>query len=157
VATHPASNLGITLNNFGAFRSKPLDERSNFLQTSRLGTSMSGSIITQQQLVSPGSKRTPISPASDGPEDNWSDESGPDGGSLEADGSSRKRRRTANRPLSVSCETCKQRKVKCDRGHPSCGWCQKNNQPCEYRERKKPGLRAVIYCLLLCFWLAPFI
>jgi hypothetical protein len=22
--------------------------------------------------------------------------------------------------LSVSCETCKQRKVKCDRGHPAC-------------------------------------
>lgn len=29
-----------------------------------------------------------------------------------------------------------------DRGHPSCGWCVRNNQLCEYKERKKPGLRA---------------
>ncbi|KAK3898174.1 fungal-specific transcription factor domain-containing protein [Staphylotrichum tortipilum] len=46
------------------------------------------------------------------------------------------------RPLSVSCELCKQRKVKCDRGRPSCGWCTRNRAPCEYKERKKPGLRA---------------
>jgi hypothetical protein len=46
------------------------------------------------------------------------------------------------RPLSVSCETCKQRKVKCDRGHPACGWCLKNHSQCVYLPRKKPGLRA---------------
>ncbi|PSR84142.1 fungal-specific transcription factor domain-domain-containing protein [Coniella lustricola] len=46
------------------------------------------------------------------------------------------------RPISVSCELCKQRKVKCDRGQPSCGWCSRNGQLCEYKERKKPGLRA---------------
>ncbi|KAI8623104.1 fungal-specific transcription factor domain-containing protein [Xylariaceae sp. FL1651] len=46
------------------------------------------------------------------------------------------------RPISVSCETCKQRKVKCDRGQPACGWCRRNSVLCEYRERKKPGLRA---------------
>ncbi|KAI0120985.1 fungal-specific transcription factor [Xylariales sp. AK1849] len=46
------------------------------------------------------------------------------------------------RPISVSCELCKQRKVKCDRGQPSCGWCKRNSVHCEYRERKKPGLRA---------------
>ncbi|KAJ5902292.1 hypothetical protein N7495_002820 [Penicillium taxi] len=46
------------------------------------------------------------------------------------------------RPLTVSCEICKQRKVKCDRVQPSCGWCTRNGQLCEYRERKKPGLRA---------------
>lgn len=46
------------------------------------------------------------------------------------------------RPLSVSCETCKQRKVKCDRGQPSCGWCLKNHSSCTYLPRKKPGLRA---------------
>jgi hypothetical protein len=103
---------------------------------------MNDTLISQQQLASPGSKHNPASPVSDGQDENSSDESGADGGSLEADGS-RKRRRTGNRPLSVSCETCKQRKVKCDRGRPSCGWCLKNNQPCEYRERKKPGLRAV--------------
>ncbi|KAK7563949.1 fungal-specific transcription factor domain-containing protein [Phyllosticta citricarpa] len=50
--------------------------------------------------------------------------------------------RKRKRPMSVSCETCKQRKVKCDRGQPSCGWCARNSQPCEYKERKKPGLRA---------------
>ncbi|KAK2068379.1 hypothetical protein P8C59_003019 [Phyllachora maydis] len=44
--------------------------------------------------------------------------------------------------LSVSCELCKQRKVKCNRGQPSCSWCTKNKAICEYRERKKPGLRA---------------
>ncbi|KAH6613633.1 fungal-specific transcription factor domain-containing protein [Chaetomium sp. MPI-SDFR-AT-0129] len=40
------------------------------------------------------------------------------------------------------CELCKQRKVKCDRGQPSCGWCSRNGALCEYKERKKPGLRA---------------
>ncbi|KAH8887902.1 fungal-specific transcription factor domain-containing protein [Thozetella sp. PMI_491] len=34
------------------------------------------------------------------------------------------------------------RVVKCDRGQPSCGWCSRNGAICEYRERKKPGLRA---------------
>lgn len=29
-----------------------------------------------------------------------------------------------------------------DRVHPSCGWCARNGQICEYKERKKPGLRA---------------
>jgi len=53
---------------------------------------------------------------------------------------SRKRKRTS-RPISISCELCKQRKVKCDRGRPSCGWCLRNDQICEYKERKKPGLR----------------
>ncbi|KAL8293943.1 hypothetical protein RB598_005354 [Gaeumannomyces tritici] len=46
------------------------------------------------------------------------------------------------RPISVSCELCKQRKVKCDRDQPSCGWCTRNGAICEYKERKKPGLRA---------------
>ncbi|KAK5990953.1 putative transcriptional regulatory protein [Cladobotryum mycophilum] len=46
------------------------------------------------------------------------------------------------RPISVSCELCKQRKVKCDRGQPSCGWCKRNGAQCEYKERKPPGLRA---------------
>ena len=32
--------------------------------------------------------------------------------------------------------------VKCDRGQPCCGWCSRNNAVCEYKERKKPGLRA---------------
>ncbi|KAI6862717.1 hypothetical protein KC323_g5352 [Hortaea werneckii] len=54
-----------------------------------------------------------------------------------------KRQKTAgSRPISVSCEKCKERKVKCDRGQPQCGWCVRNGQLCEYKERKKPGLRA---------------
>src|SRR2546423_2576040 len=41
-----------------------------------------------------------------------------------------------------SCELCKLRKVKCDRVEPTCGWCARNDRVCEYKERKKPGLRA---------------
>lgn len=95
---------------------------------------------------------------SDQARDSDADHDAPDDGD-EHDGSSRKRKR----PMSVSCELCKQRKVKCksltdpvscaptltaacprpgDRGQPSCGWCVRNNQLCEYKERKKPGLRA---------------
>jgi hypothetical protein len=85
----------------------------------------------------------------------WSAHSGDD--EPDGDGQSKKRKR----PMSVSCETCvrlwhisfrsfarllttlqKQRKVRCDRGQPACGWCLRNNQLCEYKERKKPGLRA---------------
>lgn len=44
--------------------------------------------------------------------------------------------------MNVTCEACKQRKVRCDRQQPSCGWCTRNGHVCEYRERKKPGLRA---------------
>src|SRR5436190_22054753 len=68
--------------------------------------------------------------------------------------------RPRDRPANVAtprCELCKQRKVcvlapfpsqeltgqvKCDRGQPSCGWCSRNGALCEYKERKKPGLRA---------------
>ncbi|OAA61928.1 c6 zinc finger domain containing protein [Niveomyces insectorum RCEF 264] len=46
------------------------------------------------------------------------------------------------RPETVSCELCKQRKVKCDRAQPACGWCSRNGAMCVYKERKKPGLRA---------------
>ena len=90
-----------------------------------------------QPYVSPDShsKLSQHSPTADDDHDNWSGDasSGDDGGRA---GSKRKR------PLSVSCETCKQRKVKCDRGHPACGWCLKNQSQCTYLPRKKPGLRA---------------
>src|SRR5277367_214601 len=39
--------------------------------------------------------------------------------------------------------------VKCDRGQPACGWCSRNGAVCEYKERKKPGLRvysSIIQC-----------
>lgn len=85
------------------------------------------------QDASPSSHRT-----SDGADRDEDDYSGSDSA---ADDASRKRKRS-RRPVSVSCELCKQRKVKCDRGQPQCGWCLRNGQMCEYRERKKPGLRA---------------
>ncbi|PGH27842.1 hypothetical protein AJ80_00392 [Polytolypa hystricis UAMH7299] len=75
------------------------------------------------------------------PEDGWSGpESGNDG--IDQNGANVPRGVKRKRPITVSCELCKQRKVKCDRAQPSCGWCARNNQPCEYKERKKPGLRA---------------
>ncbi|KAK9458168.1 fungal-specific transcription factor domain-containing protein [Dipodascopsis uninucleata] len=43
--------------------------------------------------------------------------------------------------LSLSCNMCKQRKVKCDRVHPSCGWCTRNSVLCVYTEKRKPGLK----------------
>ncbi|KAJ5166702.1 uncharacterized protein N7482_005483 [Penicillium canariense] len=61
---------------------------------------------------------------------------------VDPNGSSSGRALKRKRPLTVSCELCKQRKVKCDRVQPSCGWCTRNGQLCEYKERKKPGLRA---------------
>ncbi|KAF2731582.1 hypothetical protein EJ04DRAFT_442789 [Polyplosphaeria fusca] len=76
------------------------------------------------------------SPLVDDDADNWS------GDASTADEANRSGSSKRKRPLSVSCETCKQRKVKCDRGHPSCGWCLKNHSPCTYMPRKKPGLRA---------------
>jgi hypothetical protein len=70
--------------------------------------------------------------------DHWSgDGSSGDEGNHSQSGASKRKR-----PLSVSCETCKQRKVKCDRGQPACGWCMKNHSACLYLPRKKPGLRA---------------
>ena len=69
--------------------------------------------------------------------EDWSGDEDPD-----EDDSRRPKRQKTSRPMSVSCELCKTRKVKCDRGQPSCGWCLRNGQICEYRERKKPGLRA---------------
>ena len=90
-----------------------------------------------QTYVSPDSnpKHFQQSPVDDD-QNNWSgaDASSPEGAE---EGSSKRKR-----PMSVSCELCKQRKVKCDRGQPSCGWCVKNSHVCEYKERKKPGLRA---------------
>lgn len=71
--------------------------------------------------------------------ENWSgvEDSSADEANRSQTGASKRKR-----PLSVSCETCKQRKVKCDRGQPACGWCLKNHSQCTYLPRKKPGLRA---------------
>jgi hypothetical protein len=94
-----------------------------------------------QQYVSPDSnaKLSQHSPAADDDHDTWSagEGSSADDAARSQTGASKRKR-----PLSVSCETCKQRKVKCDRGQPSCGWCLKNHSTCTYLPRKKPGLRA---------------
>ncbi|KAM4065960.1 fungal specific transcription factor [Hirsutella rhossiliensis] len=79
---------------------------------------------------------TAASPAGRHPPDLDSDYHSDD--DQEASGRAGKRRRL----VSVSCEVCKQRKVKCDRGQPACGWCARNGAVCEYKERKRPGLRA---------------
>lgn len=85
------------------------------------------------------SKQSQHSGAPDDDHDNWSaaEASSADDGNRSQAGAAKRKR-----PLSVSCETCKQRKVKCDRGHPACGWCLKNHSQCTYLPRKKPGLRA---------------
>ncbi|RJE27336.1 C6 transcription factor [Aspergillus sclerotialis] len=85
----------------------------------------------------------PISPRSrDQERDHSADESwsGPESDNAAHNDASHTLKR--KRPQTVSCELCKQRKVKCDRNQPSCGWCTRNGQLCEYKERKKPGLRA---------------
>ncbi|KAI5359393.1 hypothetical protein Slin15195_G070200 [Septoria linicola] len=96
----------------------------------------------QDRIVSPNGT-SPSNGAEQKEDEGWSGEEDDDVGI----DSSRKRKR----PMSVSCELCKSRKacstkppnnVKCDRGQPSCGWCVRNGQVCEYKERKKPGLRA---------------
>ena len=82
-------------------------------------TAPNGATTAHDQGTSPNgtSKLSHYSPG--GGEDEheiWSageDESGEEVG--RQSGSKRKREK-----LSVSCETCKQRKVKCDRGHPAC-------------------------------------
>ncbi|KAK4992842.1 hypothetical protein LTR66_006161 [Elasticomyces elasticus] len=99
--------------------------------------------ITPKNDASPGSVSLhPSDAAGDKTEENWSEE---DSATEHGDelGRERKRKRKGpRRPMSVSCEMCKLRKVRCDRGQPHCGWCVRNGQLCEYTERKKPGLRA---------------
>ena len=94
-------------------------------------------IPNQHTMSSPASDTSPSHGAERKDEEDWSGEE-----DAEDEGSHRRKRPRTSRPMSVSCELCKTRKVKCDRGQPSCGWCMRNGQVCEYKERKKPGLRA---------------
>lgn len=48
---------------------------------------------------------------------------------------------TAGRPRSVTCNHCRDRRVKCPGGEP-CANCIKSGATCAYRSRLKPGLRA---------------
>ncbi|ETI20421.1 hypothetical protein G647_08456 [Cladophialophora carrionii CBS 160.54] len=75
-------------------------------------------------------RNSPLS--SDAENENDSPEDG-----LENGTASKKRKRS----LKISCELCKNRKVKCDRAEPACGWCARNGRECVYKERQKPGLR----------------
>lgn len=43
--------------------------------------------------------------------------------------------------LAKACDTCKLKKIKCDRNRPVCGYCQKHTQECNYSTIKKPGLK----------------
>ncbi|KAJ8098519.1 fungal-specific transcription factor domain-containing protein [Lipomyces tetrasporus] len=47
-----------------------------------------------------------------------------------------------NQGISLSCTICKQRKVRCDRVRPACGWCTKSGVSCVYAEKRKPGMKA---------------
>ena len=98
-------------------------------------------IIASPSHASAGGERSPIDGALDREGDAWSAQGDNDDGG-EPEGFNHRKRQRVSQSDSVSCEKCKERKVKCDRGRPSCGWCIKNTQTCEYRERKKPGLRA---------------
>lgn len=99
----------------------------------------------QKQQVSPGQDLSPTSLIS---KDGANREEDDDDGYSSEDDATRAgshnphKRKRSSLPTSVSCELCKQRKVKCDRNQPQCGWCVRNAQMCEYRQRKKPGLRA---------------
>ncbi|ODH28079.1 hypothetical protein ACO22_04017 [Paracoccidioides brasiliensis] len=55
-------------------------------------------------------------------------------------GSAKKRKRAV---LTTSCELCRQRKVRCDRGEPSCGWCTRNGRECVYRDKMLPTFRVL--------------
>ncbi|GAA5999658.1 uncharacterized protein JCM10292_003677 [Rhodotorula paludigena] len=56
-----------------------------------------------------------------------------------------------DRPLATSCTTCRSRKIKCDSARPVCGPCAGAGvpEPCEYRPRQKPGLKAGMSNLLM--------
>lgn len=99
-----------------------------------------GAMMSTNTHRTPKSDDSPGNAAEHREEEVWSGED--DLSEADDDGSGKRKRQKTSRPLSVSCELCKSRKVKCDRGVPRCGWCTRNGQTCEYRERKKPGLRA---------------
>ncbi|PYH37612.1 Zn(II)2Cys6 transcription factor domain-containing protein [Aspergillus neoniger CBS 115656] len=38
----------------------------------------------------------------------------------------------------LACMTCRERKIRCDRKHPTCGRCAKMGTTCRYLSRSKP-------------------
>lgn len=46
------------------------------------------------------------------------------------------------REKTISCSSCRKRKLKCDRMKPKCGTCVRLRHECEYPERRRnPGFR----------------
>ncbi|PKS08760.1 hypothetical protein jhhlp_004813 [Lomentospora prolificans] len=70
-----------------------------------------------------------------------SDSSGEEDGSHEVSSAGPLRKRRRDEHATPSCELCKARKVKCDRGQPACSWCARHNRACVYLQRQKPGSR----------------
>ncbi|KIW19290.1 hypothetical protein PV08_03584 [Exophiala spinifera] len=58
-------------------------------------------------------------------------------------GSSGEKRQITRSRISYSCQTCRKRKVKCDKVHPVCGGCKKANEDCVYNEDTKPPIAAL--------------
>ncbi|KAJ9651514.1 hypothetical protein H2198_009211 [Neophaeococcomyces mojaviensis] len=46
--------------------------------------------------------------------------------------------------ISYSCQTCRRRKVKCDKTHPICGGCQKAGEECVYSEADKSAFDPIL-------------
>ncbi|XHG03350.1 hypothetical protein AWENTII_006661 [Aspergillus wentii] len=55
---------------------------------------------------------------------------------LSSDDTPRKKRR---RRQPKACDTCRQRKIKCDLAEPRCDWCQHQNIPCTFANQHDPA------------------
>ncbi|KAG2010254.1 fungal specific transcription factor domain-containing protein [Coprinopsis cinerea AmutBmut pab1-1] len=51
--------------------------------------------------------------------------------------SSTKTNRQRTKKITVACNFCRSRKLKCDGGRPACGQCTKRNNPCDYMPQNK--------------------
>ncbi|RAH47305.1 Zn(II)2Cys6 transcription factor [Aspergillus brunneoviolaceus CBS 621.78] len=58
---------------------------------------------------------------------------------------------TSRQRVSIACQACRKRRVKCDGAKPSCSRCTRLKEPCEYRhsdEKRKPPSKRYIQSLL---------
>jgi len=58
-------------------------------------------------------------------------------GSSKVSGSGAKSQRTRSKKITVACNFCRSRKLKCDGGRPACGQCHKRSNPCDYIPHSK--------------------
>jgi hypothetical protein len=80
-------------------------------------TAANGALPAHRQDASPhGTSKASHYSLGDDDHDGWSAGDASTGDEAARSQSGKRKREK----LSVSCETCKQRKVKCDRGHPAC-------------------------------------